>query len=220
MQVPKSRCAIAVSRARIVSLPVREICFNAEEGCVLMPDGSIVTVDVKDNPYSERYIPRTAHWKSLGSTVANLQGPPCCGCLNYPPKNKCYYPPGETRSSMLMPDGTVFATGATHTGQSTGHTAIYTPGSGWKAGPDFPNGDQAGDDFAALLPNGYALIEANSGTLYEWDGTNLTRETVNAGGSLMVLPTGKSWSAGLKLIRARETTSQHGSPPFRAARPR
>jgi len=54
MQVPKSRCAIAVSRARIVSLPVREICFNAEEGCVLMPDGSIVTVDVKDNPYSER----------------------------------------------------------------------------------------------------------------------------------------------------------------------
>jgi len=39
---------------------------------------------------------------------------------------------------MLMPDGTVFATGATHTGQSTGHTAIYTPGSGWKAVPIFP----------------------------------------------------------------------------------
>jgi hypothetical protein len=173
--------------------------FNAEEGWVLMPDGSIVTVDVKDNPNSERYIPKKARWQNLGTTVANLQGPPCCGCINYPPKNKCYFPPGETGPAMLMPDGTVFATGATHTGQSTGHTAIYTPGSGWVAGPDFPNGDQAGDDFAALLPNGHDLVEGNSGTLYEWDGTTLAEETVNGGGSsLMVLPTGEILVGGFE----------------------
>lgn len=166
--------------------------FNAEEGWTLMPDGTLVTVDVKDNPNSESLSADQSTWSSLGSTVANLQGPPCCGCIEYPPKNKCYLPPGETGPAVLMPNGTVFATGATHTGQSAGNTAIYTPGSGWVAGPSFPNGDQAGDDFASLAPNGHVIVEGNSGVLYEWDGTHLTTETTNAeGNSLMVLPTGQ-----------------------------
>jgi hypothetical protein len=174
--------------------------FNAEEGWTLMPDGTLLTVDVKDNPNSESYSPSTSTWSSLGSTVANLQGPPCCGCINYPPKNKCYFPPGETGPAILRPDGTVFATGATHTGASSGATAVYTPGSGWAAGPSFPNGDDAGDNFASLLPNGHVLVQGTSGTLYEWDGTNLTKESVNGGGNnLMVLPTGQVLIGGTEV---------------------
>lgn len=170
--------------------------FNAEEGWTLMPDGSVLAIDVKNHPQSERFDPATLTWKSLGSTIADLQEPPFGGCVRYPPKNKCYYPPGEIGPAMLMPDGTVFATGGHHSG--AGHTAIYTPGRGWAAGPDFPDGDAAGDDFAALLPNGHALIEGNSGTLYEWDGSALTAEPVRVGeySSLMVLPTGQILVAG------------------------
>lgn len=168
--------------------------FNAEEGWALMPDGTILTVDVLNNPNSESYSPKDGTWTSLGSTVANLQGPPCCGCVPYPPKNKCYYPPGETGPEVLLPNGTLFATGALHQGDSTGHTAVYTPGSGWAAGPDFPGGDDAGDNFASVLPNGHALVQSSSCSLYEFDGTNLTMEGGSGAGgcnSLMVLPTGE-----------------------------
>lgn len=60
----------------------------------------------------------------------------------------------------------------------------------WVVGPDFPNNDDAGDSFAALLPNGYALILGNTGRLYEFDGVTLT-PTLSASGALMVLPTGQ-----------------------------
>jgi hypothetical protein len=187
--------------------------FNAEEGWTLMSDGSILTADVKDNPQSEEYVPSEGKWTSLGSTVANLQGPPCCGCVPYPPKNKCYYPPGEIGPALLMPNGTVFATGATHTGQSTANTAIYTPGSGWAAGPQFPNNDQAGDDWGTLLINGDALIEGNSGDLYDFNGTTFTYTGVNAeGGSLMVLPTGQVLIGGFEVYNGSGTYQSSWQP--------
>jgi len=179
--------------------------WNAEEGYTLMPDGTILTYDVLDNPQSEEYNPTTGKWKSLGSTVVNLQGPPCCGCIQVPPKNWCYYPPGETGPGMLRPDGTVFATGATHTGSNTAHTAIYTPGSGWAAGPDFPNQDQAGDDYAALLTDGDVLVEGNSSELYDFDGTNLKDTSVTGQGSLMVLPTGQILMGGVEVYNNKGT---------------
>ena len=43
----------------------------------------------------------------------------------------------------------------------------------------FPNGDQADDSFAALLPTGNVLVEGDSGTLYEFDGTKLNTESHN-----------------------------------------
>ena len=79
----------------------------------------------------------------------------------------------------------MFATGA------SGHNAIYTPGAGWAAGPDFPNGDAAGDSFATLLTNGDAMVEGNSGELYIWDGTTLTDAKLQAFGLMTVLPNGQ-----------------------------
>ena len=90
----------------------------AEEGWTLMPDGTILTWDVLDNPNSERYIPSQQEWVSDGSTIANLQGPPEVGCIQYGGGQYC--PPGETRTCILLPNGTVFATGALHSGAPTG----------------------------------------------------------------------------------------------------
>ena len=167
--------------------------FNAEEGWTLLPDGTVLTYDVKAAPNSERYNPAAQRWASNGSTVQYLRSPPAVRSLKY--GGGVYHPPGEVGPAVLRPDGTVFATGAVPKGESVGHTAIFTPSGAsgsWKAGPDFPNGDDAGDNFAALLPEGNVLVQGTSGMLYEFDGTHLnaTKFTGN-GGSLLVLPTGE-----------------------------
>lgn len=177
--------------------------WNAEEGWTLMPDGSILTVDVLANPNSERYIPSLQQWVSDGNTPVNLQGPPEEGCIPYGGGNYC--PPGEIGPAILRPDRTVFATGATHLGDPEGHTAIYHPGSSptdpgtWVAGPDFNRNDDAGDNFAVLLVSGRVLVEGNSGMFYEFDGTNFTPTIRGNGGSLLVLPTGEVLVGGSQI---------------------
>jgi len=179
--------------------------FNAEEGWTLMPDGTILTVDVLDNPQSEDYDAKTGKWTSLGSTVVNLQGPQnCCGnCIPYGKHDqKCYDPPGEIGPALLMPNGSVFATGATHTGFSVAYTAIYTPGSGWAAGPEFPNNDQAADSFGSLQIDGDPLIEGNSGELYDYNpGTgDFTDTKINGEGSL---PSGQILVGGYEVYNTK-----------------
>ncbi|MFY9720197.1 MAG: hypothetical protein WAK16_11185, partial [Candidatus Cybelea sp.] len=169
--------------------------WNAEEGYTLLPDGTILTADVLDAPNSEIFNPATGTWKSAGSTIVTLASKsPYHQCLSYGPKTKdCYLPPGEIGPAILRPDGTVFATGSGQggSGSGTGHTAIYDTKSGkWKAGPDFPNGDNAGDNFAALLPNGDVLVYGDSGQMYEFDGSTMTSLGYE-GGSPLLLPTGQ-----------------------------
>jgi hypothetical protein len=169
--------------------------FDAEEGWTLLPDGSILTVDVLNAPNSERYIPSIQTWVTAGSTIVDLHSPSTSGCLNY--GGGCYNPPGEVGPAVLRPDGTVFATGSKSTA-GPGHTAVYTPPvvstdpGTWTVGPDFPNNDNAGDSFAVLLPSGHILVEGDSGTLYEFDGQTLTANgQVSSGSSLLGLPTGE-----------------------------
>ena len=171
--------------------------FNAEEGFTLLPDGSVLTADVKNAPNSERYIPSLGKWVSAGSTIVDLHSPTTVqGCLKYGPKQSdCYYPPGEIGPLMLRPDGTVFATGSGSAGGAgVGHTAIYhTTGSlagKWSVGPDFPNGDNAGDSFAVLLPSGNVLVFGVSGQLYEFDGSKFLVKGFSRGTPLL-LPTGQ-----------------------------
>ena len=178
--------------------------FNSEEGPVLLPDGSLLVVDVKNDPHTERYFPEEGAWHSAGDTPQTLKEPPCCGCQPYGKKNKCYFPPGETGPAILRPDGTVFATGALPT-SGPAHTAVYhLDTNSWTAGPDFPAGDDAGDNFASLLPNGNVLVQGNSGFSYEFDGTNLTRQSTPTGGdSLMILPTGEVLLGGEALYQSK-----------------
>lgn len=188
--------------------------FNAEEGWTLLPDGRFLAVDVKDSPEAEIYSPVTQMWTSAGQSPVDLHEPPCCDCVQYPPKNRCYYPPGEIGPAILRPDGTVFATGGFAQGSPAGHTAIYNPTTNsWTAGPDFPSGDAAGDSFASLLPDGNVLVEGETGRLYEFDGTNLTYQGVSGGGnSLMVLPTGEVLVGGRSLYISRGKHQKSWAP--------
>jgi hypothetical protein len=143
--------------------------FNAEEGWTLLPDGSILTVDVYDSPHTERLIPsadvNNYHWIGQGSTPLSLRAPPDACCIPYDNGQFVYNPPGEMGPAILRPDGTVFATGALPYHQPEAHTAIFTPGPGytgtWTAGPNFLPGDQAGDNFGVLEPNGNVLVEGD-----------------------------------------------------------
>jgi len=168
--------------------------FNSEEGWTLLPDGTILTVDVLNAPNSERYNPLSGQWVSAGSTIVDLHSPtPVTGCLRYGPNPAdCYYPPGEVGPAILRPDGTVFATGSGSApgGKGAGHTAIYHGNGTWTVGPDFPNGDNAGDSFAALLPSGNVLVLGVSGRLYEFNGSQFLTVGV-ASGNLLLLPTGQ-----------------------------
>jgi hypothetical protein len=191
--------------------------FNAEEGWTLLPNGTVLTADVKNSPNSEHYDVASQTWIQDGSTVANLMGPCEVDCANgIRGAWGTYFPPGEIGPAVLRPDGTVFATGALHLGANTGHTAIYTPGAPdspgtWVAGPDFPNGDDAGDNFAALLTSGNVLVEGNSGSLYEFNGTTFI-QTASASGTLLVLPTGEILLGGNAVYRSAGTYQQFWAP--------
>jgi hypothetical protein len=187
--------------------------FNAEEGWTLLADGSVLTADVKDAPNSERFVLSAKKWSTAGSTIVDLHSPSPYGCINYGPGGKlCYYPPGEIGPAILRPDGTVFATGSYSTTTSgAGHTAIYDAATGtWTAGPDFPNGDNAGDNFAVLLPSGNVLVEGSLGS-YEWDGTNFN-PTLATFGSLMMLPTGQVLVGGSEVYNPTGTYEAGWAP--------
>jgi hypothetical protein len=169
-----------------------------------------LTADVKNAPNSEIYNPKTGEWKTAGSTIVDLHSPSPYGCLLYGP-SLCYYPPGEIGPSILRPDGTVFYTGSYSSGYGPGHTAIYNWKTGkWKAGPNFPNGDNAGDNFAVLEPSGNVFVFGNSGAAYEWNGSTFSQlNGVSEQGPPLLLPTGQIMILGYSSVILYNPT---GSP--------
>lgn len=192
--------------------------FDAEEGWTLLPDGNVLTADVKNAPNSEIYNVAAGSWSSAGSTIVDLHSPSPFGCLTFGPNGKyCYYPPGEIGPAILRPDGTVFYTGSySNNGSGPGHTAIYSPTSGWSVGPDFPNGDNAGDSFAVLLPNGDVLVEGDSGNSYTFNGTTLTAGPATPG-SLMMLPNGQVLVGGSEVYTPTGTYQASWAPTIKSA---
>ncbi len=189
--------------------------FNAEEGWTLLPDGTVLTADVLNAPNSEIYNPSTHTWTTAGSTIVDLRSPsPFKSCLSYGPKSKdCYLPPGEIGPSILRPDGTVFYTGSGSgpSGYGVGHTAIYSTKTGtWTAGPNFPNNDNAGDNYAILEPSGNVLVFGNSGDVYEWNGSTFSQVSgLSAVGPPLLLPTGQVLLIGYSSVDIYTPT---GSP--------
>jgi hypothetical protein len=163
-----------------------------EEGWILLPDNSVLTVDAINAPAAERLLPDLSKWIPAGATPQSLEDPGS----------------QELGPMVLRPDGTVFACGA------TGHNAVYTPGTSlldpgaWTAAPDFPvSGGQLdiADGPACLLTNGHVLADASPGVFntpcafFEFDGTSLLNvpPVPNAGGdssyvgNMLMLPTGQ-----------------------------
>jgi hypothetical protein len=162
---------------------------NSEEGWTLLPNGYVLTVDTQIDTNSEVYDPSTGNWSSAGSTIA---------LLSATDPNSGFVP--EIGPAVLMPDGRVFATGA------TSNTAIYNSLNGsWSVGPVFPSGLDIADGPAALLPNGHVLVDSSPGffnspsSFFEFDGANLVpvanppnaSTTPSFIGSMLVLPTGQ-----------------------------
>ena len=154
---------------------------SSEETWTLLPNQTILVAEVNNHPQSERYVIATGKW------IADSNIPAAADLVLNVPNASI-----EIGPAILMPNGKVFAAGA------SGHTAIYTHGptttaSGtWVAGPDFPkdaNGNlmRAFDAPATLLPSGHVLCVAGavitSGVdagwagfptnFFEFDGTSL-----------------------------------------------
>ncbi|HKD04228.1 MAG TPA: hypothetical protein VKB77_17440 [Terriglobales bacterium] len=167
-----------------------------EEGFVLLPDTTVLTVDASKAKNAEKYLPPKSQnkWINAGTTPQPLSDP---GSLEIGPL-------------ILRPEGTVFAMGAN--ASAAGHTAVYTPPTSplqpgtWAAGPDFPNGNDMADAPAAILPDGNVLCEVSPGifgspvAFFEYDGTQFNsvpkpamvgRENTSYEGRLLVLPTGQ-----------------------------
>jgi len=134
---------------------------NDEEGWTLLPNGDVLTIDLSNGTNSEVYNPKTGRWSSAGSTIVQLGSGAGIG------------------PDVMMPDGTVFCTGANDSGP--GHTAIYnTRTKKWSVGPDFPDNLSIFDGPGSLEINGKAIFMAGTGafstpsTFLEWDGSKLT----------------------------------------------
>jgi hypothetical protein len=119
----------------------------SEETWTLLPDETVLTANCFGHPQTEKFVFSSNSWVTAGQT------PPANDLVDDLTK--------EIGPALLLPDGRVFAVGA------TGNTAIYTmpalpnqPGT-WSQGPPFPqiNGQTLGatDGPGCLLPNGDVL---------------------------------------------------------------
>ena len=182
----------------------RSDASNSEEGWTLLPDGSVLTLDVGNAPLAERLVlapgATTGSWVAAGPTPVDLHTPTDVRDSLNAPGCPPYNPPGEMGPAMLMSSGAVFAVGA------NGRTATYSPANhSWVTGPSLPDGLNVEDGPAALLPNGHVLFGASPGSeglglqYYEFDGAQLTGTVlpVNAAAdaayftSLLLLPNGQ-----------------------------
>jgi hypothetical protein len=172
---------------------------SSEETWTLLPDESVLAIQCANHPNTEKYVIAANVWVNAGATPADLVESSSI----------------ETGPCLLLPDGRVFAIGA------TGKTALYAfppitnqQGS-WAAGPMFPvvGGKQLGakDAPGCLMPNGRVLcavgpVDGVSGdylsptSFYEFDPIGMTLTAVlnpsnNAGppyvGRMLLLPSGQ-----------------------------
>ncbi|MGB8843975.1 MAG: hypothetical protein WCC64_23240 [Aliidongia sp.] len=186
---------------------------QAEQGFELLPDGSVLTIDIISTlkeaatPTStERYIPASGTWISAGNTPVSLVDPVPCGNFEIGP-------------AVLRPDGTLVAFGGNTgcvAGQSADPVAIYDSNAGvWSAGPNLPalcgaagtTDCTLADAPAALLPNGNILFAASDGVFqspthfFEFtsanvinqvsDPVNFSRGDASFQYNFLVLPTGQ-----------------------------
>jgi hypothetical protein len=91
---------------------------NAEEGYTLLPDGTVLTVNMTDFNFAQRFIPNSdptkTRWADAGATPEKLPATDSNSAKSiiYDNGMRVYHPPGEIGAAILRPDGTVFVSGA------------------------------------------------------------------------------------------------------------
>jgi hypothetical protein len=130
---------------------------SSEETWTLLSNGTVLVAECTNHPNAERYLPAEDQWLNDGPTKTDLVEASSI----------------EIGPAILLPDGRVFALGA------TGTTNLYTMGADatktgtWASGPNIPNNrEQTGagaqliakDAPACLLPNGRVLFTAGPAT--------------------------------------------------------
>jgi hypothetical protein len=171
---------------------------SSEETWTLLPDETVLTVECSNHPQTEKYLAVADKWVNTGGTPSDLVQASSI----------------EIGPALLLPNGRVFAIGA------SGHTALYTPPAlasqpgTWMAGPDIPVDAQnrlmkAKDAPGVLLPNGKVLFAAGPGGdasgdwpfptyFFEYDGDSIsavpnpaTSNNLVYEGRLLLIPTGQ-----------------------------
>ena len=133
-----------------------------EEGLTFLPGGKVLDVDayvfttsrtVRTTNFRSGYRP----WTSRGSTPVQLWDSATVAAAPA-------WPPMKRARDVLMPNGTVFATGANGAAPATLRSTHVSSGS-WAAGPDFPSNLDIADGPAALETNGNVLMMTSPGSL-------------------------------------------------------
>ena len=178
----------------------RQEDFNAEEGWTLLPDGSILTVDVLE--HAEHRTLRLHRCTRRGNMVepwfdtasARLELSPSSDRVSRAERIRRR---ARRAHAFCGPTPRCSARGPPTISRPTSHTPRFfrSRRRDWTAGPDFPAGDDAGDTSAVLLPSGNVLVSGTSGRLYEFDGSALTPGP-NGGGLMVTLPTGQALVSG------------------------
>ncbi len=148
---------------------------SSEEDWVLLPDGSVWTPDIKEEPESERYIPpylstadpTTGQWIQAGNEPSTIG-------VTVDKSGT------EDGANVLLPNGTVFTISGNPSASGGGVNAIYTPpttllGTGtWSAAPNYPTDPAESnthyadcDGPASLLPNGNVFFTGNAEACYD-----------------------------------------------------
>lgn len=112
-----------------------------EESWALLPDQSVLTVEIGNTPFAERYLPSSNSWVSAGRTPVDV------------------VQSNEIGPAALLPNGMCLFIGA------TGHTSLYdytNASNPWMIGPDFPSDGQGGlleakDAPGCVMVNGKVL---------------------------------------------------------------
>jgi hypothetical protein len=187
-----------------------------EETWTLLRDGTVMAIDISNNPQgTEIYNPATDLWTPVTTNPPNLALLTSTDGTTNPPT---VYSPNELGPAILLYDGRLFAIGG------NGQTGLYSAGTGWAAGPNFPANTLASqitplmtdiDAPACLLPSGKVLCVAGNtddegGANPFWSNPTNFFEFDPTGGadSLTQLPSGSqpstngqdTWTARLLLL--------------------
>jgi Abnormal spindle-like microcephaly-assoc'd, ASPM-SPD-2-Hydin len=176
------------------TVPQTKAGGSDEETWTLLPDGTVLSVEITSPSTAQKYDPGSDTWVPGDASPPTLTQQLALISLT----DTTVSPPvpvniGEIGPAVVLPDGRLFAIGA------TGHTALYTPPAiptapgSWAAGPDLPP-DTSGNNFnspngniqtaidapCVLLPGGNVLLvagntvrEVNNGQTQFWSNPSI-----------------------------------------------